>query len=99
MSQHDVYQNPLIDRYASPEIQQLWGAQRRFSTWRQLWVWLAEAEQELGLPISHEQIAELRAHITDIDFTLAATYERRLRHDVMAHVHGDGALERALPKR
>jgi adenylosuccinate lyase len=71
-------------------MQQLWGAQRRFSTWRQLWVWLAEAEQELGLPISPEQITELRSHISDIDFTLADQYERRLRHDVMAHVHAYG---------
>lgn len=90
MAEQLVYENPLIGRYSSPDMQQLWGGQRRFSTWRQLWVWLAEAEQELGLPITDAQIAELRTHIHDIDFKAAATYERRLRHDVMAHVHAYG---------
>lgn len=90
MSQHEIYENPLTGRYSSREMQQLWGAQRRFSTWRQLWVWLAEAEQELGLPITDVQLTQLRAHVHDIDFVTAAAYERRLRHDVMAHVHAFG---------
>jgi adenylosuccinate lyase len=90
MSQHELYENPLIGRYSSREMQLLWGAQRRFSTWRQLWVWLAEAEQELGLPITDQQIQELRAHTSHIDFAVATAYERRLRHDVMAHVHAYG---------
>jgi adenylosuccinate lyase len=68
----------------------LWGARRKFSTWRRLWVALAEAEAELGLPVSQAQIEELRAHVDDIDFEAAAGYERRLRHDVMAHVHAYG---------
>jgi adenylosuccinate lyase len=87
---HDCYENPLITRYASQEMSRLWSAQRRHSLWRQLWVWLAEAEAELGLPITPAQIAELRAHIDDIDFNVAEQYERQLRHDVMAHVHAYG---------
>ncbi len=84
---HESYQNPLITRYASREMSSLWSAQRKHSTWRRLWVALAEAEQELGLDITDAQIAELRAHVDDIDFDRAAQYERELRHDVMAHVH------------
>lgn len=87
---HDHYENPLITRYASQEMSRLWSAQRRHSLWRQLWVWLAEAEAELGLPITPAQIAELRAHIDDVDFAVADKYERQLRHDVMAHVHAYG---------
>lgn len=87
---HDFYDNPLIARYASEEMSALWGPQRKFRTWRQLWVALAEAEAELGLPISSEQIAQLKAHVDLIDFATAAEYERRLRHDVMAHVHAYG---------
>jgi adenylosuccinate lyase len=87
---HDIYENPLISRYASREMAALWGDQRKFSTWRKLWVWLAEAEAELGLPVSPAQIAELKAHIDSIDFDAANRYERKLRHDVMAHVHAYG---------
>jgi adenylosuccinate lyase len=87
---HDRYENPLIARYASPEMANLWGDQKKFSTWRRLWVMLAEAEQELGLPITDAQIAELRAHVDDIDFVAAARYERQFRHDVMGHVHAYG---------
>jgi len=87
---HEYYNNPLIARYASPAMSRLWGDQRKFSTWRQLWIHLAEAEQELGLPIRDEQIAELKAHIDDIDFEVAAAHEKKLRHDVMAHVHTYG---------
>jgi adenylosuccinate lyase len=91
----DVYDHPLVTRYASREMSALWGPQRKHSTWRRLWVALAEAQQELGLladdgvspRIRPEQIAELRAHIDDIDFARAAEHERRLRHDVMAHIH------------
>lgn len=91
MSQsHEYYDNPLIARYASEEMSRLWGPQRKFSTWRRLWVALAEAEAELGLPISEEQIAELRARVDDVDFAAADRYERQLRHDVMAHVHAYG---------
>src|SRR5437667_10144044 len=96
-----VYDNPLVTRYAGPEMAQLWGPQRKFSTWRRLWVALAEAEHELGLladdgrtpRIRPEQLAELRAHTDDVDFARADDYERRFRHDVMAHIHtyGDAA--------
>lgn len=84
---HDQYENPLIVRYASTEMSRLWSDDRKFGTWRRLWVALAEAEQELGLAISDEQIAELRAHVDDIDYDAANRYERQFRHDVMAHVH------------
>jgi len=87
---HDTYDNPLVTRYASTEMTRLWSDDRKFQTWRKLWIALAEAEQELGLPISKEQIAELKAHATDIDYAAAAAHERRLRHDVMAHVHTYG---------
>jgi adenylosuccinate lyase len=87
---HDVYDNPLIGRYASREMCQLWSPQTKHATWRRLWVALAEAERELGLEISQAQIDELRAHVDDIDFAAAAKYERQLRHDVMAHVHAYG---------
>jgi adenylosuccinate lyase len=90
MSQHERYENPLISRYASAEMSRLWGEQRKHSTWRKLWVALAEAEGELGLPITPQQIAELRAHADDIDFAAARAYEKKLRHDVMAHVHAYG---------
>lgn len=87
---HESYENPLITRYASREMSYLWSAQRKFSTWRRLWVALAEAEAELGLPISEEQLDELRAKVDEIDFDAADEYERKLRHDVMAHVHAYG---------
>lgn len=90
MEQHNEYRNPLISRYASKEMSELWSEQRKFSTWRRLWVALAEAEAEMGLPISDEQLDELRAHTDDIDFALAEEYEKKLRHDVMAHVHTYG---------
>ncbi len=86
----DVYVSPFVERFATKEMATLWGAQRKFSTWRRCWVALAEAEKELGLPITDEQIAELRAHVDDIDFAKAEAYERKLRHDVMAHVHAYG---------
>lgn len=71
-------------------MQVIWSPQRKFSTWRRLWLALAEAEQQLGLAITDEQLAELREHLDDIDFDNAAEYERKLRHDVMAHVHALG---------
>jgi adenylosuccinate lyase len=86
-SRHEIYDNPLISRYASSTMCRLWSRQRIHSTWRKLWVALAEAEHELGLPITKEQIAELNAAVDAIDFDRAAQYERELRHDVMAHVH------------
>ncbi|WP_254507572.1 adenylosuccinate lyase [Anatilimnocola floriformis] len=87
---HDRYENPLISRYASTEMSSLWSEQRKFGTWRRLWVILAEAERQMGLPVTEEQIAELRGQVDNIDFAAAAKYEKKLRHDVMAHVHTYG---------
>ena len=86
----EFYQNPLIARYASEEMSRIWGDQKKFSTWRRLWVALAESEKELGIDISDEQLAEMKSNIDDIDFDLAKKYEKKLRHDVMAHVHTFG---------
>lgn len=85
-----VYDNPLIGRYASKEMGGLWSPQAKHATWRTFWVALAEAERELGLDISEQQIEELRSHVDNIDFAAAAKYERKFRHDVMAHVHAYG---------
>lgn len=89
---HNVYVTPLVERFATREMAALWSAQKKFSTWRRCWVALAEAEQELGLPITDEQLDEMRAHVDDIDFEAAERFERDLRHDVMAHVHAYGQL-------
>ena len=85
-SEHDLYDNPLITRYASREMSALFSDRYKFSTWRRLWVALAEAQAELGLDITREQVEELRAHQEDVDFGLQAVKERELRHDVMAAV-------------
>ena len=79
--------SPLGSRYASPAMQRLWSESHRVGLWRRLWLALAEAERELGLPIPDEALAQLRAHLDDVDLAAAARYERRFRHDVMAHVH------------
>uniref|UniRef100_A0A8C3WUL5 Adenylosuccinate lyase n=1 Tax=Catagonus wagneri TaxID=51154 RepID=A0A8C3WUL5_9CETA len=84
---HDSYRSPLASRYASPEMCFVFSDRYKFRTWRQLWLWLAEAEQTLGLPITDEQIQEMRSNLDNIDFKMAAEQEKRLRHDVMAHVH------------
>ena len=86
----DGYQSPLSLRYASPVMQRLWGARHRASLWRRLWLALAEAEQSLGVAIPEVAIQEMRAHLDDADLEAAAKYERRFRHDVMAHVHAFG---------
>ena len=86
----DIYENPLCARYASREMQHIFSPDFKFSTWRRLWVALAESEKELGLPITDEQLDEMRAHIDDIDYAKAAEYEKRLRHDVMAHIRTYG---------
>ena len=79
--------SPLGTRYASPAMQRLWGEPHRIGLWRTIWLALAEAERELGLPIPDEALAQMRAHLDDADLAAAARYERRFRHDVMAHVH------------
>lgn len=83
---HDIYENPLISRYASREMAGIWSAQEKHSAWRRLWLALAESQQELGLPITDSQLDEMRRTVDDIDFDLAAKFERERRHDVMAHV-------------
>jgi len=90
MTSHDRYSSPLAERYASKAMLELWSPARRHGLWRRLWLALAEAEQELGVPIPHEAITQMRAHLDDIDFAVAASYEKRFRHDVMAHVHAFG---------
>jgi adenylosuccinate lyase len=90
MDHDQTYVSPLSTRNASPRMQAVWSPRFRFTTWRKLWLALAEAERELGLDISEKQVAELRAHIEDIDYDAAAGYEKKLRHDVMAHVHALG---------
>jgi len=86
----DVWTSPLGTRYASPAMQRLFGAQRRIGLWRRLWLALAEAQREVGITISDEALAAMRAHLDDIDFARAAAFEARFRHDVMAHVHTFG---------
>ena len=86
------YQNPLVERYASAEMSRIFSPAFKFSTWRRLWLALAESEQELGLPIPNEAIREMRERLDDIDLDRAAELERRLRHDVMAHVHHFGEV-------
>lgn len=94
----DTYENPLISRYASREMSYLFSDEKKFSTWRKLWVALAEAEKELGLNINDEQINEMRENIYNIDYDLAAKKEKEFRHDVMAHVHTFGtACPKAMP--
>ena len=83
---HEFYENPLCGRYADEEMKRLFSDDFKFSTWRRLWLALAESEQALGLPITDEQLGELRAHLYDIDYEAAARHEREVRHDVMAHV-------------
>src|SRR4051794_12307999 len=90
MSENDIYDNPLIRRYASREMARIWSPQTKFSTWRRLWVALAEAQRALGLNIGEDQIAALRSQVDTIDFASAEAYERRFRHDVMAHIHAMG---------
>ena len=86
----DRYESPLSSRYASKFMLNLFSAETRIQTWRRLWTALARAEHNLGLPITAEQVAELEAHITDIDFDMAAAREKEVRHDVMAHVYTYG---------
>ena len=94
MSASGTYESPL-SRYASREMRAVFSPGRRIREWRRLWIALARAQRELGLPISESQIQALEQHVEDIDFDLAAEYERKLRHDVMAHIHtfGDAAPE------
>ncbi|TAQ85459.1 hypothetical protein B7494_g6207 [Chlorociboria aeruginascens] len=94
MAANDIYETPLASRYASSEMKALFSARTRASTWRQLWIWLAEAEKTLGLDISDDAIAQMKEHVvmTDEDFVVAAEEEKKRRHDVMAHVYAFGQV-------
>ena len=98
MTAHDRYSSPLAERYASRAMLELWSPQMRHGLWRRLWLALAEAEQRLGVPIPDEALQQMRAHLDDIDFETVAVYERRFRHDVMAHVHAFGDVAPAAHK-
>ena len=89
MSQ-SVYSNPLCGRYAGSEMQHIFSNDKKFTTWRRLWIALAESEMELGLPITQQQVDELKAHETDINYDVAAQREKLVRHDVMSHVYAYG---------
>ena len=93
MNDYDKYISPFSERYASSEMQYLFSANKKFTTWRKLWVALAEAEKELGLSsITDEMIDELKANVSNINYDAAEEYERKFRHDVMAHIHAYGDL-------
>jgi adenylosuccinate lyase len=87
----EAYVNPLTERYASAEMSRIFSPRYKFETWRRLWLWLAEEERRLGLPVSDEAIAQMRASLADIDFEAARAEEAKTRHDVMAHVRVFGA--------
>ena len=87
---YDRYQSPLSERYASREMQYIFSPEKKFRTWRRLWIALAETEKELGLPITEEQIEELKAHKDEINFEAAKEREKLVRHDVMSHVYAYG---------
>jgi adenylosuccinate lyase len=87
-----TYDNPLTGRYASAEMSRIFSPAYKFTTWRRLWLALAESERELGLDISDAALADMRAHLEDIDLARAAEIERRVRHDVMAHVRHFGEV-------
>ncbi len=88
--ERSIYTSPLVERNASPEMAELFGPQKKFSTWRRLWLELAKAEKQLGLDIRQNQIDQMAKHLGDIDLKRAAAYERQLRHDVMAHIRTFG---------
>ena len=90
MSDAGRYTSPLSERYASAEMLALWSPRTRYGLWRRLWLALAECERELGVNIPADALTEMRAHLDDIDFAAVASYEKRFRHDVMAHVHAFG---------
>ena len=88
----DRYESPLSSRYASDYMLQLFSPDTRYQTWRRLWVALARAEHKLGLPVTEAQVAELEAHLTDIDYEAVRIKEKEIRHDVMAHIHAYGLV-------
>jgi adenylosuccinate lyase len=95
VDRRDVWDNPLATRYASAEMTAVWSDRNRYRLWRQVWLALAEAEAELGLPITDGQLTAMRKALEPVDFAKAAAYERQMRHDVFAHLHtfGDACPE------
>ena len=87
---HDIYESPLNTRYSGSEMKYIFSEQKKFSTWRRLWVALAESEKELGLPITDKQIAQMKEKVDDINFEVAEAREKVVRHDVMSHVYAFG---------
>ena len=97
-SNKDTYESPLASRYASREMLRLFSPDTKFETWHRLWIALARGEMRLGLPVTQEQIDEMEAHVSHIDYEYAEEMEHKLRHDVMAHVHAYGKLcPKAMP--
>ncbi|MHC4112243.1 MAG: adenylosuccinate lyase [Planctomycetota bacterium] len=94
-SKRQSYVSPLVERNASPEMAELFGAQKKFSTWRRLWLELAKAQKKLGLPIKQNQISQMARRLDDIDFKKAADFEKKFRHDVVAHIY---TFARVAPK-
>jgi adenylosuccinate lyase len=95
---NDLYTSPLVERNASEEMARLFGAQKKFGTWRRIWLELAKAQKKLGLDIKQNQIDQMAAHLDDINLKKAAAYEKKFRHDVMAHIHTFGeAAPKAAP--
>ena len=98
MVDYSIYTNPLTTRYASKDMQRAFSDEKRFKLWRKLWVALAESQMELGLTVTQEQVDELKKYAEEIDYELAAKFEREVRHDVMAHVKAYGAYaQKAMP--
>ena len=92
MNNTNSYESPFCTRYASEEMQYIFSADKKFTTWRKLWVALARAEMKLGLPVTEAQVKQLEEHISDIDYEVAAEREKLVRHDVMAHVYTYGLV-------
>lgn len=90
LSDHQRYEHPLVQRYATKEMSTILSPAMKFTTWRKLWLALAASEQELGLPITNEQLTQMKEQLYNIDFTIADEYEKKFRHDVMGHVHAYG---------
>ena len=90
MENNNIYKTPLSGRYASPEMNRIWSNNEKYSTWRKLWVALAETEKELGIDITDEQIEEMKKNVDNIDYDIVAKREKECRHDVMAHVYEFG---------
>ena len=87
---NNIYVTPLSGRYPSEEMNKLWSNDSKYTTWRKLWIALAETEKELGINIIDEQIEEMKAHVNDIDYDIVAAREKECRHDVMSHVYEFG---------